>query len=129
MSKTLQSISQYFDEPTEVIVKIRNKEHKFLFHEISKADMDDIYKPVRNANKEDPSAVTEANENFAKAAIQKVASNAEGEFFTLEQVPQLPLPLLNKLSQKVVAFLNNTDHESAGEPKAEATEEPEAPKA
>lgn len=129
MSKTLQSISQYFDEPTEVIVKIRNKEHKFLFHEISKADMDEIYRPVREA-KGDDAATAQANENVVKSAIHKIVSTVDGEFFTEEQVPELPVTLLNKIGNKVVAFMTGGDHEAAGEekPKDEPTEELEDPK-
>jgi hypothetical protein len=131
MSNTMQDISQYFEAPTHVAVKGRNKEHKFLFHDISKGDMDEIYRPVREA-KGDAAATALANEQVVKDAIERVVSSESGEFFTADQITKLPVDLVNKIGAKVVAFMSGEDPNSSGDevkPAGENAEEPEAPKA
>lgn len=116
MSKTMQDISQYFDEPTPVAIRTRSKTHTFLFHELSKEIADDIYRPLREA-KDDAAATTAAHNQVMQVAIGKMVSSEAGEFFTPEQIQKLPVLLVNKIGAKVLAFMGGEDVDTAGEEK------------
>lgn len=119
---------EFGDEPMPVSITLRGVTRKYLLNDICKNDADKLFAPLAEAGGDHAKTLV-ANRALTNRVVTVVVAREDGSRITEEEAGLMRAQLINKLALKSLAFLNDGDVESAGETKAEATEEPEVPKA
>lgn len=112
---------EFADEAFPVTVNLRGKSKVYHFHDISKAEFDELYRPTNEAG-DDAAAKAVANKALLGNAISLVVRQTDGTRISPEAVSEMRATLVNKLALKVMAFLTGGDVEAAGEDKPEEDE-------
>jgi len=127
MSNEKRDSFEFGDEPLLVAVTLRGVSRNYLFNDICKNDADSLFAPLAEAGG-DHAKTLAANRSLTNRVVTVVVTREDGTRITEEEAGKMRAQLVNKLALKALAFLNDSDVNVAGEPKAD-TEEPEAPKA
>lgn len=128
MNDKTRDTFEFGDEPMPVTITLRGVSRKYLLNDICKNDADQLFAPLAEAGGDHAKTLV-ANRALTNRVVTVVVTREDGSKIPEEEVGKMRAQLVNKLAMKSLAFLNDGDVESAGEPKAEAAEEPEAPKA
>lgn len=127
MNDKTRDAFEFGDEPLPVTVTVRGKSRTYLFNDISKNDADTLFAPLAEAGGDHAKTLI-ANRALTNRVVAVVVTREDGSKIPEADVGEMSAKLVNKLALKALAYLNDADVDAAGEAKAEAKEEPEAPK-